>query len=270
MKVTHTHRGHCQLCVSVQAIDPESGRIAKHGYTVEFGYFNGTCPGSGLFSLHVERKYADESIAEARARAKELNKLAKKYVAGTKHPACVWNGTYREVPAPTRRWANRTVKERVMVLFADAPKTYQLQGIEDAVYDLRQRASSATRHADELQKWADRITGKVDAYRVSDLEPAEWKVGDTIRLGGQGRHGFDAKIEAIEDRPYQTRGWRVGSGAIMVPHARVTRPARPARVTKDGYEVDPARPAKELWEPLRNIKRSPTPLAERLKKEGVL
>ena len=54
MKNTHTHRGHCQLCGRVQAIDSASGITAKHGYTVEFGYFSGTCPGSDKPNLKAE------------------------------------------------------------------------------------------------------------------------------------------------------------------------------------------------------------------------
>lgn len=46
-KTTHTHRGTCQACGHIQAVDNASQLIAKHGYTVDWGYFNGTCRGSG-------------------------------------------------------------------------------------------------------------------------------------------------------------------------------------------------------------------------------
>lgn len=42
MKSTHT--GECQICGRVQKLP--SGRLAKHGYTVEWSQFNGVCVGS--------------------------------------------------------------------------------------------------------------------------------------------------------------------------------------------------------------------------------
>ncbi len=39
-----THKGTCQICGSIQML-PE-GRLAKHGYTVKWGFFSGVCPGS--------------------------------------------------------------------------------------------------------------------------------------------------------------------------------------------------------------------------------
>lgn len=45
MKTTHTHRGTCQTCGRVHAVDNTTRLVAKHGYTVDFGYFNGVCRG---------------------------------------------------------------------------------------------------------------------------------------------------------------------------------------------------------------------------------
>lgn len=46
-KTTHTARGTCQVCGSVQAIDNVSGLTAKHGYKVAgYGFFSGVCPGA--------------------------------------------------------------------------------------------------------------------------------------------------------------------------------------------------------------------------------
>lgn len=39
-----THSGTCQLCGRQQKLP--NGRMAKHGYTVQWGFFEGTCPGS--------------------------------------------------------------------------------------------------------------------------------------------------------------------------------------------------------------------------------
>src|SRR5690349_9600304 len=46
-KTKHTHTGTCQACGRQQAVDNTVlHKIAKHGYTVNFGYFNGVCFGA--------------------------------------------------------------------------------------------------------------------------------------------------------------------------------------------------------------------------------
>jgi hypothetical protein len=82
--------------------------------------------------------------------------------------------------------------------------------------------------------------------------------------------GFTAVIEAIENRPYRSSGFSRGTTVTSVAHARVTRPERTAKVSREGYTIHDARPARELWEPLRNLKRPASKLAAELKKAGKL
>lgn len=44
MKVAATHTGTCQICGSEQKLP--NGRLSLHGYTKQWGFFQGTCPGS--------------------------------------------------------------------------------------------------------------------------------------------------------------------------------------------------------------------------------
>lgn len=279
-KETHTHRGHCQICCWVTAIDTATGRIAKHGYVVkDYGMFVGTCPGSGELSLHVERRLADRFIADARKKHAEYMACVEKLQAGKAHPAEAWNGEWKRAPRPTPRDPGRTENVEVMVPFAEASKYYQERAMQKEIAKYESRALQNQSFADRLESWADKTTGKVDAYRVVDLEAREWKVGDKVRIGGKSRDGFDAIIEAIEDRPYTTRGWGRGT-SVAVPHARLTRPARAEKRGKPDGDLYPegrilteGRPAKVIWEPLRNIKRPKdalSALAEKLKEAGVL
>ncbi len=64
MKTTHTHRGHCQACGRVQAVDTANNLLAKHGYTVDFGYFDGVCTGSDRQPLEVDKSFAKQTIVE--------------------------------------------------------------------------------------------------------------------------------------------------------------------------------------------------------------
>lgn len=48
-----THDGHCQLCGRLQRLP--KGMLAKHGYTKEWGFFSGTCPGSDHLPFEQSR-----------------------------------------------------------------------------------------------------------------------------------------------------------------------------------------------------------------------
>jgi len=64
MKTTHTHRGHCQACGRVQAVDTANNLLSKHGYTVDFGYFDGVCTGSDRQPLEVDKSFTEATIIE--------------------------------------------------------------------------------------------------------------------------------------------------------------------------------------------------------------
>ena len=67
MKTTHTHRGHCQACGRVQAVDTANNLLAKHGYTVDFGYFDGVCTGSDRKPLEVDKSFSEATIVRISA-----------------------------------------------------------------------------------------------------------------------------------------------------------------------------------------------------------
>ena len=60
-----THNGTCQACGRVQAVKA-NGRLAKHGYTVEYGYFNGTCSGSDSLPLEQDTVVNESAIRAIR------------------------------------------------------------------------------------------------------------------------------------------------------------------------------------------------------------
>jgi hypothetical protein len=61
MKATHT--GTCQVCGRGQKLP--SGQLSKHGYTVEWGFFSGTCPGSNHLPFEKSKDLIDGAIAGA-------------------------------------------------------------------------------------------------------------------------------------------------------------------------------------------------------------
>lgn len=59
-----THNGTCQCCGRVQALTPNG--IAKHGYTTEYGFFNGTCRGSDNQPLELDTALNVATVAGLR------------------------------------------------------------------------------------------------------------------------------------------------------------------------------------------------------------
>jgi hypothetical protein len=63
MKTTHTHKGHCQVCGAMHAVDNSHNGLAKHGYDVSWGFFNGVCSGADNLPIQLDRTLADKTIA---------------------------------------------------------------------------------------------------------------------------------------------------------------------------------------------------------------
>jgi len=61
----HTHKGTCQICGSRQAVNNNTGMIAKHGYTTRWGFFSGTCRGSDNLPLQVSCDMVQASADDA-------------------------------------------------------------------------------------------------------------------------------------------------------------------------------------------------------------
>ena len=58
-----TNRGTCQWCGRVQMLP--NGKLAKHGYTLLWGFFSGTCPGSDALPFEISTDLIDRSIKAA-------------------------------------------------------------------------------------------------------------------------------------------------------------------------------------------------------------
>ena len=62
-----THKGTCQVCGRLQKLP--AGSLSKHGYTVEWGYFSGVCPGAHELPLEQDRSVLDRIMVELEAEA---------------------------------------------------------------------------------------------------------------------------------------------------------------------------------------------------------
>ena len=78
-----THKGTCQVCGRVQAINAKTGMLAKHGYTVEWGWFEGTCRGSDHLPFEKSCELVKKSIVWAEERLVALANMIEETKAWT-------------------------------------------------------------------------------------------------------------------------------------------------------------------------------------------
>lgn len=75
-----THSGSCQWCGRDQKLP--GGRLAKHGYTVKWGFFNGVCRGAEELPFEVSCDLVKKAIEWAKVErigyAEEIARLEKK------------------------------------------------------------------------------------------------------------------------------------------------------------------------------------------------
>jgi len=144
-----TQNGTCQCCGRVQAYTARG--IAKHGYTVDWGFFNGVCGGSDQKPLELDRTITDRTIVTMRDFATGLDLRAA--------------GDILEVPVSGRTTDRNGKRVTVTVMTArenfDARAQYQT--FDEAVARFRRQlasqAESIRAQASDLQALADRVHG---------------------------------------------------------------------------------------------------------------
>lgn len=67
--------GICQICGKEHKVDIKTGLVAEHGYTVEFGWYNGSCVGSAQLPLNESCDFLKAELKKVEA---ELDSIAEK------------------------------------------------------------------------------------------------------------------------------------------------------------------------------------------------
>lgn len=96
-----THTGTCQCCGNRQKLP--NGVLSKHGYTVDYGWFNGVCYGAGELPFEQSKDLIEDFIVKAEERAVELNEKADAYEADTS-PVCMHNKYIRKGYGGSYQW----------------------------------------------------------------------------------------------------------------------------------------------------------------------
>ena len=138
-------RGNCQCCGREHAV--VDGKMAKHGYTVESGWFKGVCAGKHFAPIQVSREQTDKLIAAVREQVLEMIVKADKVVSGEITPTTI-----------TRHPHSKKAME--FIPFAEATVYEQRDAIRALEWNYRRTAEMGTSFAKMMVQVADKYHGK--------------------------------------------------------------------------------------------------------------
>lgn len=233
-----THRGHCQICERLQAVNPDGTTLAKHGYKVEHGFFNGTCPGSDHSPYEISADLLPPIAENMEAIAKRL--FAKALSIPSEVPAVYssdiqrlsdatlqknLDGTFTVVSYKRRDvWAKKTAPKEVAFEHADAAKwlgevykdseyftpariqeTLESEWKDCVDYEVRKTTQRAEEHAAFAARLRKRFADWTLQLLIAvDTKPAktEVKVGDKFEQHGNKWEvvGFTEKQNNFSNR----------------------------------------------------------------------
>jgi hypothetical protein len=152
-------RGNCQCCLRDQAI--VSGKMSKHGYTVEHGWFNGVCYGNRHLPLQLSRTETDRTAAQILEQAARLDEHVADLKAGRVFPTTFQTSNY-----DPKAKAFRTIP------FAEADEYDQKREIKRVIAATENKARFGREFSADLTKTANQIHGTALREVVIEDGPA--------------------------------------------------------------------------------------------------
>lgn len=190
-------RGHCQMCGRLHAANP---LMAKHGYNVEHGWFQGVCPGAGYMPLEEGREQLDRLVADLRHWADRAEDEALQLEQREVDPEGNWE-SYRELGQRKRR----------LIPYADMHPLDQKRCRENAVHALQQKAKHMRQAGEDMLKLATQVHGQpLTEVTVGDQSKVI-KVGDTVKVAGH-------VVQVVEIKYATARGVGPGINGHYVEH----------------------------------------------------
>lgn len=177
MTATRTQlRGHCQRCTRQHAV--VDGRIAKHGYRVEYSEFVGTCQGADHAPIETNTTLAQAFVGQLRASSEAARERAAEYRTGTATLFQVSTGRMIRDPQ-TRKLVPQVVP------WADATTCQQERALEAAAARACYMAAAMAAEADAIEKACATYAGQpLVEVRVDKAKPAPISVGERRTLRG--------------------------------------------------------------------------------------
>lgn len=195
-------RGHCQCCGRQQAV--MRGYMAKHGYEVKNGWFNGVCTGANYQPIEASRERADEVCSQVRAESARLMVRAAELRDGT--------GIVHQIDT-TRR--DPKTRQPITIAWEDATPGQRRSAQESVAWHCESRARAGRQFADDLEKLANECHGKP----LMEIRAPE--APEPIYCGHQRKHPrgvltvtsvYSGMVRWKDDRGFigsmSTRAWR--------------------------------------------------------------
>lgn len=189
------HRGECQVCGATQKLP--SGRLAPHGYTVRWGFFQGVCHGSHQHPFETHHDLLDHAIQTAQneiARIRqEQQALRTDPAAGTPDEPLAWVHEY--CPAERRGQQSSRIWRLVPLIdpywhegklhsakYLDRRGTHKEpirlfrsfdSLVEMALHLNHQKADALNRNIQQLQQYIEWQQGRINSWQPRDLQPVQ-------------------------------------------------------------------------------------------------
>lgn len=181
-----THNGTCQACGRAQAF--YKGTVAKHGYTVDWGHFNGVCAGAEAKPLEQDKTLTEATIKCLLEDAVRCDKRAADLRSGAVVPKFVrWTG----------KWIGYPAKQEMVECqphelgFRDQSAQSQ---IDTAIWKAEGKARSMRSHCKMLEQLIEARHGK-------PLQPIigrkEVKAGSRVQLFGK-KDGVTGTVQKVD------------------------------------------------------------------------
>jgi hypothetical protein len=136
--------------------------MSHHGYTVQDGWFHGTCSGHNHQPMETDRMVADGTVAMVRAQVEQLRADLRKVETGLLFP--------RKVNVGHAAWdGKRFVQETAP--FAEGNEYQQKRAVEELTCALFNRAKAGAQFADDLELLCNLHHGE-PLQQVVKAEPA--------------------------------------------------------------------------------------------------
>jgi hypothetical protein len=148
-------RGICPMCGREWAV-LKSGRMSKHGYTLEGGWFNGVCPGDDYEPLQVNRERPGKEWDKIEKDCHGMRALAVSYQLGEKHPTNGNSGPYKVIG----KVGGRSIWGYDQKPWDELKPFEQHDALRSAISGLNNRADAGLSFVKQMRHLADEVHGK--------------------------------------------------------------------------------------------------------------
>jgi hypothetical protein len=213
MTTKATHRGTCQVCGRAQA--HFKGKIAKHGYTVQWGFFNGVCRGAEELPLEQDKTITEATIVHLlNEYAPAADKLAADLRSGAVEPQ-FYNTHYDRIKCKNVRTSCKRSELRFECY--ETQETVAERQIRAAIAHAESDARHARSHVEVLKSMIESRHGQP----LMPINDRKLQAGDRVQMFGK-KDGIICEVVKLDYAIARGCGPYMNGRSIL--HAFLKRP----------------------------------------------